>query len=106
GRTGLPGTIRIVARLDGDPFTGPLQAEFYVDKLYLASDTDGAPFEAHWNDDNPFERRELMVRAELPSGAVLTDTIVLEPLAVTEATEVTSVAIEASVVDDKGRFVR
>lgn len=106
GRTGLPGTIRIVARLDGDPFTGPLQAEFYVDKLYLASDTDGAPFEAHWNDDNPFERRELMVRAELPSGVVLTDTIVLEPLAVTEATEVTSVAIEASVVDDKGRFVR
>jgi Ca-activated chloride channel family protein len=106
GRTGLPGTIRIVARLDGERIATPLQADFYVDKLYLTSDTDGAPFEAHWNDDNPFERRELMVRAELPSGEVLTDAVVLEPLAVTEAAEVTSVAIEASVVDDKGRFVR
>jgi Ca-activated chloride channel family protein len=105
GRTGLPGTIRIVARLEGER-VDPLQADFYVDKLYLTSDTDGAPFEAHWNDDNPFERRELMVRLELPSGEVLTDTVVLQPLLLTEATEVTSVAIEASVVDDKGRFVR
>jgi Ca-activated chloride channel homolog len=106
GRTGLPGTIRIVARLDGDEPRVPLHAEFYVDKLYLTSDTDGAPFEAHWDDDNPFERRELMVRAELPGGEVITDAVVLEPLAVTEASEVTSVAIEASVVDAKGRFVR
>ena len=32
--------------------------------------------------------------------------VVLEPLRVTEAVEVTSVAIEASVVDAKGRFIR
>src|SRR5688572_8608226 len=106
GRTGLPGTIRIVARMDGKPVTGAVQAHFYVDKLYLSSDTDGVPFEAPWNDDNPFERREIMVRAELESGEVLTDTIVLQPLLVTEAVEVTSVAIEASVLDEKGRFVR
>ena len=106
GRTGLPGTIRIVARMDGKRVDEPLQAEFYVDKLYLTSDTDGAPFEAPWNDDNPFERREIMVRVELPSGEVLTDSIVLTPMLVTEAVEVTSVAIEASVLDEKGRFVR
>jgi VWFA-related protein len=37
---------------------------------------------------------------------VLTDTVVLQPLRVAEAVEVTSVAVEASVVDPKGRFIR
>ncbi len=46
------------------------------------------------------------VRAELPSGVVLTDSVVLEPLRVAEAVEVTSVAVEATVVDAKGRFIR
>ena len=37
---------------------------------------------------------------------MITDTVVLQPLSVTEAVEVTSVAVEASVVDAKGRFIR
>jgi Ca-activated chloride channel homolog len=106
GRTGLPGTIRIVARLEGEQPAEPLRVEFYIDKLHLSDDEDGPPYEALWTDDNPFERVEIGVRAELPSGAVLIDTVVLDPLSVTEATEVTSVAIEASVVDTKGRFIR
>jgi Ca-activated chloride channel family protein len=106
GRTGLPGTIRIVARLEGEQPLVPPRVEFYIDKLHLADDGDGPPYEALWTDDNPFERREIAVRAELPSGVVLTDTVVLDPLRVTEAVEVTSVALEASVVDGKGRFIR
>lgn len=106
GRTGLSGTIRIVVRLDGDQPVAPPRVEFYIDKLHLADDVDGPPYEALWNDDNPFERREISVRAELPSGVVLTDTVTLDALSVTEAVEVTSIAIEASVVDAKGRFVR
>lgn len=104
GRTGLPGTIRIVARLDGS--VQPRQVQFYVDKLFLSADTDGPPYDALWSDENPFEMRELMVEAELPSGATLRDTIQLKPLEIEEATSVTSVSVDAVVVDDKGRFVK
>src|SRR4249920_47808 len=65
GRTGLPGTIRIVARLDGPSQSQPLHVQFYVDKLFLSADTDGPPYDALWSDENPFEARELMVEAEL-----------------------------------------
>jgi VWFA-related protein len=106
GRTGLTGTIRIVVRLDGDQPAEPPKVEFYVDKMHLSDDTDGPPYEALWNDDNPFERREISVRAELPSGEVLTDSVTLDSLSVAEAVEVTSVAVEASIVDAKGHFVR
>ena len=105
GRTGLPGLIRIVARLEGETSATPSRVEFYVDKLHLADD-DGPPYEALWADENPFERREILVRAELPSGVVLTDRVVLNPLEITDAISVTSVPLEASVVDAKGRFVR
>jgi Ca-activated chloride channel family protein len=106
GRTGLTGTIRIVARLDADGGHAPRQVDFYVDKLLLASDLDGPPYEALWGDDNPFERRELTARAEFDAGPALTSTVVLPPLQVAEAAEVTSVALEASVVNAKGQFVR
>jgi Ca-activated chloride channel family protein len=106
GRTGLTGTIRIVVRADGEEPLVPLRVEFYIDKLHLSDDENGPPYEALWTDENPFERREISVRAELPSGATLTDTVVLEPLRVAEAVEVTSVGLEASVVDTRGRFVR
>ena len=106
GRTGLPGTIRVVARLEGLVERDPVPVQFYVDNLFLASDTDGPPYDALWTDDNPFEKRELKVEAELPSGRTLRDTIILKPLEVTEAIEVASVAVEATVVDPKGRFIK
>ena len=106
GRTGLSGTIRIVARLDAADDKAPQRVDFLVDEVPLASDTDGAPYEALWVDENPFERRELTARAVFESGTVLTDTVVLNPLSVTEATEVTSVALDTSVLNEKGQFVR
>jgi len=83
GRTGLPGTIRIVARLDGSDKRVPTRVDFLVDQVPLASDTDGPPYEALWSDDNPFERRELTARAEFGDGPALTDTVVLNPMTVT-----------------------
>jgi Ca-activated chloride channel family protein len=106
GRTGLPGTIRIVARLDHLRADAPVDVHFYVDRLFLSSDTDGPPYEATWDDDNPFERRELTAQADLGGGRRLSSTVVLKPLQVTEAAEVNSVALEAAVLDEKGRFVR
>ena len=106
GRTGLPDTIRIVARIDGIDRADPAPVHFYVDQHFLASDTDGPPFDALWADQDPFVRREIMARAELASGVVLEHRLVLEPLKVTEAAFVNSIEIEASVVDGTGRFVR
>jgi len=106
GRTGLPGTIRIVARVDGPSQPQPMHVQFYVDKLFLSADTDGPPYDALWSDENPFEARELMVEAELPSGTMIRDTMVLKPLEVEEATSVTSVSVDAVVFDEKGRFVK
>jgi Ca-activated chloride channel homolog len=106
GRTGLPGTIRIVARLENlDPHK-PVAVQFFVDGQLLASDTDGPPFDAQWTDENPFERRELTARAEVAGDATLTDTVVLEPLELTDVAEITSVLVEATVVDKDGRFIQ
>lgn len=106
GRTGLPGVIRIVARLEGLQLSAAPRVDFYVDNQLLASDSDGPPFDTQWTDENPFEKRELMVKAEFSSGTILTDTKTLEPLELTEAAEITSVLVEASVLDEKGRFIK
>lgn len=106
GRTGLPGTIRILAKAEGIDPSALRDVNFYVDKLFLAADVDGPPFEALWTDENPFERRELLVQAALPSGRVVERRIVLEPLKIAEAVDVRSVALEVSVLDERGRFVR
>jgi Ca-activated chloride channel homolog len=107
GRTGIPGTIRIVARADGLDDGAVLgRVDFYVDQLFLANDTDGPPYETLWEDEDPFVRREIKVRAELASGAVLEDRLTLEPLVVTEAAHVNAIEMEASVLDKKGHFVR
>jgi hypothetical protein len=66
GRTGLPGTIRIVARLDNAGGDVPTEVQFLVDGQPLSSDTDGPPYEALWHDENPFEQRELKARAVFP----------------------------------------
>ena len=110
GRTGLPGTIRIVARLDGlvEPkLTAPKppRLRFFVDNVLLSSDEDGPPYDALWVDENPFEPRELSVEAELPAGGSLRTSITLNPLEITETADISSVAVDATVVDPKGRFV-
>ena len=105
GRTGLPGTIRIVARLDGVDDAAEKPVHFSVDGRLLASDTDGPPYEALWVDENPFEPREIAAEVELPTGLRLAATVALPALAVTEAAEITSVAVDAVVVDAAGAGV-
>jgi hypothetical protein len=84
-----------------------MHVQFYVDKLFLSADTDGPPYDALWSDEKPFEARELMVEAELPSGTMIRD----YPWCSSrwrwkEATSVSSVSVDAVVFDDKGRFVK
>src|SRR5262245_31262600 len=61
GRTGLPGTVRIVAQVHHLPNVMPAEVRFYVDEKLLTAITQGPPYATEWIDDNPFERREISV---------------------------------------------
>src|SRR3954469_22506656 len=106
GRSGLPGTVRIVAQIQHPQNVLPGQVRFYVDKQLLGTVTDGPPYATEWVDDNPFERREISVEVSDSLGHEAHDAVVLEPFEVSEAAEVNSVLVEASVQDKQGRFVK
>jgi VWFA-related protein len=106
GRSGTPGSIRIVAQIQPGPGgdLGPVQ--FFIDGQLLRTDTDGAPYVAEWVDENPFERREIAVAVSDAAGHEVRDRVVLEPFDVIEEAQVTSVLIEASVQDKRGHFLK
>ena len=105
GRTGLPGPIRIVAQVRPGSAAPLGQVRFFVDEELLGT-VNSAPYAIEWVDKNPFERREIVAEALDASGNSARDRVVLEPFEVTEAAEVASVLLEASVQDRKGRFVK
>jgi Ca-activated chloride channel homolog len=104
GRTGLPGPIRIVAQLNPAPATAH-GVWFYMDQTLLGSVT-APPYAVEWVDENPFERRVITVIARDGVGHEATDKVTLEPFEITEAADVSSVLLEASVQDKAGKFVR
>ena len=105
GRTGTAAALRIVAQVHYAATAPPGQVKFFVDRQLLGAVRE-APFALEWLDENPFERREIAVEAVDALGNTATDTIVLEPFEVTDAAEVASVLLEASVQDKRGHFVR
>jgi Ca-activated chloride channel homolog len=104
GRTGLTGPVRIVAQVRASS-AAPLQVRFFVDNELLHT-VEQAPWAVEWNDDNPFDRREIAVEVVDATGNTASDAVVLEPLEVNETAQVTSVLVEASVMDPNGRSVR
>jgi len=105
GRTGTPGAVRIVAKVQaGSNVTlGPVR--FLIDGMLYKTKDDGPPYVVEWVDDNPFERREIVVEVEDSAGHVARDTVVLEPFEVSDTTEVFSVVLDAAVRDKTGRFI-
>ena len=85
--------------------TPPGQVRFFVDQQLLGA-VQQPPYALEWVDENPFERREIAVEAVDSLGHAATDRVVLEPFEVTEAADVASVLLEASVQDKRGRFVK
>lgn len=106
GRTGTPGTIRIVAQIRTEDDAPPGAVRFAVDGKLLATDTDGPPYVAEWVDENPFERCEITVDVTDALGRAAADRVVLEPFEVIEESQVTSVLLEASVLDKEGRTIK
>jgi Ca-activated chloride channel homolog len=106
GRTGLPGTIRIVAQVYHRADAPPGEVRFYVDDQLVRAIDGRPPYAVEWTDDNPFERREIAVEAVDLLGNAVRDKIVLEPLEVSDAADISSVLLETSVQDQNGRFIK
>ena len=105
GRTGIPGTIRIVARVRNASEDAPTRVRFYVDDALIAELSEGPPYAVPWVDANPFEASRIRVEAFAGEEEAVSDAITLDPLELIDATEVSSVLLEASVEDLDGRTV-
>lgn len=106
GRTGEPGSVRIVAQIRALPGASLSPVQIYVDGTLLSTVSDGPPYAAVWVDANPFESNEITVAVSDDLGNAARDTVVLEPFEITETTEVTRVLLDTSVQDKEGRFIR
>lgn len=106
GRSGSPGSIRIVAQIQPQVGVelGPVQ--FFIDGQLFGTDTDGAPYAVEWTDENPFEPREIAVAVTDALGREVRDRVVLQPFEIVDESQITSVLVEASVQDKNGRFVK
>ena len=105
GRTGLATRVRIVAQVSMPPGTTLSAMEFFVDGVLVGKVETGPPYAVNWLDDDPLQRREIVVQASDSLGNILKDSVVLPPFEVSEHTEVTGILLETSVYDSKGRFV-
>ena len=105
GRTGIPGTIRIVARVRTVEDRSVTLARFYVDGAVVGEVSNGPPYAVAWVDENPFDPARIMVEAYDTLGERAADSVTLNPLELIEAAEVASVLLEASVEDFDGRSV-
>jgi Ca-activated chloride channel homolog len=106
GRSGMHGKIRIVAQIRSNDSAPITQVRFLIDQQPYKTDTDGPPYVVEWEDENPFERREIGVEVSDSLGRAATDRVVLEPFDIIEESQVTSVLLEAAVQDTQGRFVK
>ena len=105
GRSGIADTMRIVARVTAWTAPLPPTVRFFVDGALLSTDADGPPYVAEWTDENPFDRKQLRVEVGLPDGTAIGDEITLEPLEFIESAQVISVGLEATVQDQRGKYV-
>ena len=105
GRTGIPGTIRIVARIRPPDDATVMLARFMVDGHVVGEVDNGPPYAVAWDDDNPFETVRIRVDAYDTTGAHAFDTVTLEPLELVDEAEVANVRLEASIEDLDGRSV-
>ena len=105
GRTGEPGTVRIVAQVRALPGVQLESVKFWVDDTLLAT-VSNPPYATSWDDVNPFNPNEIKVAATDTLGNTVTDAVTLAPFEITEVSEVTRVLVDASVQDKTGKFVR
>ena len=104
GRTGVAGTVRIVAQVATASEGAAPVVRFLVDGKLLQT-LSAPPYAIDWADDDPLAEREIVVEASDSQNHTAKDAITLKPFTVTDESEVTSVVVEASVYDKNRRFV-
>jgi VWFA-related protein len=97
--------VRIVARVEVPGSDPAPPVRFFVDDGLLAVDDDGPPYAVEWEDINPFERTRLRAEIDMPEGGVLHADVDLPPFDYVEESSILSVILNASVQDEKERFV-
>jgi Ca-activated chloride channel family protein len=105
GRTGISGSVRIVARVTATPAFVLSAVQFFVDGRLVGEGKNGPPYAVEWNDDNPFEAREIVAQVSDDRGGVARDVVNLKPLEVTDSSSVESVLLEPMVLDAGGKPV-
>ncbi|PYQ97035.1 MAG: hypothetical protein DMF97_14505 [Acidobacteria bacterium] len=108
GRSGLPGKVRIVARIAApveSPAAPPRPVRFFVNDKLIGTDTDGPPYSTEWEDENPFEPCKLAVEVDDPISGVVRDELDLAPIEIVEQSGITSVGLEATVQDAQGHYL-
>jgi len=105
GRTGHATKLRIVAQIHMPP-GHPLSAvSFFVDGELVGTAPASPYASVDWMDQNPFERREIVVQSADDAGRVIRDSVVLPAFEVSDHTEVRSILLETSVYDKDGHYV-
>ncbi len=105
GRSGLPGKVRIVARVTAPKDAPTPKVRFFVDSALLATDSDGPPYAVEWEDVNPYEKTRLAAEVDDPVAGVIRTELELPSFDFVEEASVMSVGLEASVQDGRGKYV-
>lgn len=103
GRTGVAGSVRIVAQVHNASERAVTTVRFLVDGKTLQT-VSQPPYAVDWIDDDPFLERDISVEASDDQGHTAKDAVTLKPLSVNDETSVMALVLEASVFR-KGRFV-
>ena len=104
GRTGAPGSIRIVAQVAAAE-SAVQSVRFFVNDKPVGEDHDGPVYAVDWTDDNPFEPTEIAAEVVDADGRAARDVVALPAFEFVETAQVSSVLLEATVQDRNGRFI-
>jgi VWFA-related protein len=105
GRTGVATRVRIVAQVRIPAGQSLSSLSFFVDGTLVGTANPVPYASVEWTDEDPFERREIVVQANDAAGNVIRDSLTLPPFQIEDKTEVTSILLEAGVYDKTGRFM-
>ncbi len=106
GRIASTGPVRIVAQIRAEHAELVAVVRFFVDEALVGEDKDGPIYAAQWDDKNPFAPATIRAEAVGEAGVIGLDSVTLPALDLTDESEVASVLLDISVLDEDGRYVR
>jgi VWFA-related protein len=106
GRLQTTGPLRLVAQVRAEFVADVTTVRFFVDDFLVGEDAEGPIYAVQWEDKNPFAPATIRAEAVGPLGVLGNDSITLPALDITDETDIASVLLDISVLDEEGRYVR